>query len=178
MDKKSMIIEVATQLFAERGFENTPISLICETAGVSKGLVFHHFSSKNELLREIFAATTALIVEINSNIDQTRSAKEQLLSLIESVFEQLSKDKSFFQMNLNIMLQPNTRSILQDLIKERSSFLLDAIQRLFQEIAPENYQIKSYLFIAELDGIALDYLCIFDNYPLPEIKTQLLNRYA
>lgn len=67
MDKKTQIIEVATQLFSERGFENTPLSLICETAKVSKGLIFHHFKSKNHLLREIFSKTTTTIVEINNN---------------------------------------------------------------------------------------------------------------
>ena len=47
MGKRDQLIEIATKLFSERGFENTPLSVICETANVSKGLIFHHFKSKN-----------------------------------------------------------------------------------------------------------------------------------
>ena len=178
MDKKTQIIEVATQLFSERGFENTPLSLICETAKVSKGLIFHHFKSKNHLLREIFSKTTTTIVEINNNQQISPTPQEKILELIERFFRQLKADKMIFQLNLNMILQPNTREILNDLIQERSSFLLHSVKSIFDEIDYKNSMIMTYLFIAELDGIALNYLCIFEEYPLSQIKTQLINKYT
>ncbi len=179
MDKRNQIIDIATALFAERGFENTPLSAVCEKANVSKGLIFHHFKSKNGLLREIFSQTTALIVEINTSQQNTASTPPAILQeLLERFFAQLENDKLFFQLNLNIMLQPGTRAVLQDLIKERSSYLLHSVKSIFQELDAENALVKSYLFIAELDGVALDYLCIFEDYPLLQIKKQLLQKYA
>ncbi|EKM32923.1 bacterial regulatory s, tetR family protein, partial [Vibrio harveyi] len=67
MDKRQQIIEVATQLFAEHGFEKTPVSNICEKAEISKGLVFHHFKNKNELLREVFVHITQIIEETDKS---------------------------------------------------------------------------------------------------------------
>lgn len=43
------ILESATALFAEHGYDSVSISAIAERAGVSKANIFHHFSSKNEL---------------------------------------------------------------------------------------------------------------------------------
>ena len=177
MDKRQHILEVATKLFSERGFEKTPLSAVCESANVSKGLIFHHFKNKNNLLREIFKSITELIVQINESKTNQLSGKERLLELIDSFFLQLEVDKLFFQLNLNVILQPTTREILNDLIEERSSFIMKSVRRIFNEIDLENSLVKSYLFIAELDGIALNYLGIFENYPLHEIKEELLKKY-
>ena len=178
MDKREQIIDVATKLFSERGYENTPLSAVCEVANVSKGLIFHHFKSKNDLLREIFSNTTKLIVDINQSSSSKESPKEKLKEIIESVFKQLEADKLFFQLNLNLMLQPSTRDVLNDLIKERSCIILDSTKLIFSEIDSKNAEVLSYMFIAELDGIALNYLCIFENYPLKQIKKQILDKYA
>jgi AcrR family transcriptional regulator len=178
MDKRTELIEIATQLFSERGFENTPLSMVCEAANVSKGLISHHFKSKDGLLREIFKRTTDLIVEMNQ-IDQVNlSAQERLLQLIASFFSQLQVDKLFFQFNLNMIVQPGTREVLADLITERSSFILNATLSIFNEIDPENSLVKSHMFIAELDGIALSYLGVYKEFPLEQIKEQMIKKYS
>lgn len=178
MDKREQIIRIATKLFSERGFDKTPLSAVCEEANVSKGLIFHHFKNKNDLLREIFISTTKLIIEINQAKSSNQTAREKLLELIESFFTHLETDKLFFQLNLNVMLQPTTRDILGDLIKERASFIMDSVKNIFDEIDSNNSLVKSYLFISELDGIALNYLGIFKEYPLEEIKKQIIYKYA
>lgn len=35
----------------------------------------------------------------------------------------------------------------------------------------------TYIFIAEIDGIALNYLSVFNKYPIEMIKQELLNKY-
>jgi AcrR family transcriptional regulator len=178
MDKRTELIEIATQLFSARGFENTPLSAVCETANVSKGLISHHFKSKNGLLREIFQKTTDLIVEMNTNPPNNLSAKERLLQFLVSFFSQLESDKLFFQFNLNMIVQPGTREVLADLIEERSSFILKATRSIFDEIDPDNSLVKSHLFIAELDGIALSYLGVYKEFPLEKIKEQIIKKYS
>jgi AcrR family transcriptional regulator len=178
-DKKDHIVDIATELFSQKGFESTPLSEVCEIANVSKGLIFYHFKTKNELLREIFSKTTELIVKINdSQSDNNYTPKEKLLKLIESFFAQLKSDKMQFQLNLSLMLQPNTKVILSDLIQERTSFILNSVKSIFNSINSKNSDVMSYVFIAELDGIALNYLCVFKKYPLEEIKAHLINKYT
>ena len=170
-------MHTATALFAEKGFENTSLALVCKKAEVSKGLIFHHFESKNDLLRQIFSQTTELMIRMNTSNEAQANPKTRLLELIKGFFSQLKTDKLFFQLNLNIMLQPGTREVLSDLIAERSSYLLTSAQGLFKELFPTAYEVKSYMFIAELDGIALNYLCIFQDYPLDSVSTELLHKY-
>ncbi|MGV2939090.1 TetR/AcrR family transcriptional regulator [Mesobacillus sp. LC4] len=53
-DRKRHVIEKAHQLFIEKGFQATSIQDILEYSGISKGTFYNYFSSKNELLMDIF----------------------------------------------------------------------------------------------------------------------------
>ena len=177
-DKKNTVIEVATMLFAKNGFENTSITSICLEAKVSKGLVYHHFKSKEAILIEIFTQVTEQMVEMNNDSKSSINPNKQLQQLIENIFSQLKENKHIFQFNLNIMFQPSTRKILNKQIEQRANLLFSAIKRIFDKISEEKSEILSYLFIAEIDGIALNYLSVFNNYPLEKIKNELLKKYT
>jgi AcrR family transcriptional regulator len=48
--RRDELLRVALRLFAERGFEGATIADIATATGTAHGLVYHYFSSKNELL--------------------------------------------------------------------------------------------------------------------------------
>ena len=53
-DKRKAILKTALTLFTERGFHNTPTSLIAKEAGVATGTLFHHFKNKEILINELY----------------------------------------------------------------------------------------------------------------------------
>ncbi len=48
--RREEILATAFELFTDVGFENTSVQMITETVGVSKGLFYHYFESKTDLL--------------------------------------------------------------------------------------------------------------------------------
>lgn len=54
MTKKEIIQETMLKLIAEQGVQATPMSQIARESGVSTGTIYHHFSSKEEILQEIY----------------------------------------------------------------------------------------------------------------------------
>ncbi|TYR81262.1 TetR/AcrR family transcriptional regulator [Priestia megaterium] len=52
--RKQHVLKNAHQLFIEKGFQATSIQDILEDSGISKGTFYNYFSSKNELVIEIF----------------------------------------------------------------------------------------------------------------------------
>ncbi len=171
--KKELILEAAATLFAEHGFDKTAVATICEKANVSKGLVYHHFKSKDEILIEIFEQSTNKM----KHLGDEETSKMNIVNLIERIFFGLENNRQFFQMNLNIMFQPSTKKILEKQIKERAIQLFNSVKHLFDKTSKGNSEILSYIFISEIDGIALSYLSSFNNYPLKEMKEQLLQKY-
>lgn len=178
MDKKDVILDVASKLFSEKGFEKTPVSAICEQANISHGLVFHHFKNKNGLLRAIFENTTQQVVEMNRSLEQFKAPEDRINKIIDMAFDAMENDKDAFRLYLNIMFQPNTRTILDDLIKERFEVLLNFNKTLlFNGIKEQRQNLYSYLFISELDGIGMNYIYSNEGFPLLEIKEEFRNRY-
>ena len=49
-DSRARILDAAEELFADEGYDATPTSRVAERAGVYKGLVFHYFARKIDLL--------------------------------------------------------------------------------------------------------------------------------
>jgi AcrR family transcriptional regulator len=54
---RQRLLDAAGSCFAESGFAKTTVEEIARTAGVSKGLVYHHFRSKDEVLRAVLDRT-------------------------------------------------------------------------------------------------------------------------
>lgn len=48
------LVTVATRLFAAQGYDATSVQEIVEAAGVTKGALYHHFTSKDDLLYEVY----------------------------------------------------------------------------------------------------------------------------
>jgi AcrR family transcriptional regulator len=53
---RGQLIEVATRLFAENGYEGTSIEAVLTAAGVSRGALYHHFAGKEALFTAVVSA--------------------------------------------------------------------------------------------------------------------------
>lgn len=66
------IVQTATRLFLEKGYENTSIQdIINHLGGLSKGAIYHHFHSKEDILNgvmnDIYGAREAQLATIGSD---------------------------------------------------------------------------------------------------------------
>jgi TetR/AcrR family transcriptional regulator, fatty acid metabolism regulator protein len=62
IDKRRQILDAAIRVFARQGFHSTRVSDIADEAGVAYGLVYHYFSSKDEVLNELFHERWSLLL--------------------------------------------------------------------------------------------------------------------
>jgi AcrR family transcriptional regulator len=55
---RGQLIEVATSLFADHGYEGTSIEAVLAAAGVSRGALYHHFAGKEALFAAVLEAVS------------------------------------------------------------------------------------------------------------------------
>ena len=81
-DKREAILKTALTLFTERGFHNTPTSLIAKEAGVATGTLFHHFKNKAILINELYLHIKKEMLDVLQAESSKISAIEKKMELI------------------------------------------------------------------------------------------------
>lgn len=83
-DAKQQILDTALSLFAKQGFSKTSINDIVRASGLSKGGVYWHFTSKDEIIASIFDRFfDPQMIAIRTVLENTElSAPEKLVQLI------------------------------------------------------------------------------------------------
>jgi AcrR family transcriptional regulator len=82
--KRRLLLDAAVRVFAQKGYHAARIGDIAEEAGVAYGLLYHYFSSKEEVLRSVFRETwRALIHTIKSVEEGDDPPREQLRKVAE-----------------------------------------------------------------------------------------------
>lgn len=78
-EKRRLILRAAIRVFAEKGYHACRVSDVAREAGVAYGLVYHYFSSKEELLETIFRRTWARMLESVQEVEESgEPAPEQI----------------------------------------------------------------------------------------------------
>ncbi len=78
-ERRQQIFVVALHLFAERGYRATTMDDVAEAAGVTKPLVYQHFSSKRALYLELVASVAReLVTEIGKATAAAAGPRQQV----------------------------------------------------------------------------------------------------
>ena len=92
-DKRRLILDAAIRVFARQGFHATRVSDIADEAGVAYGLVYHYFSSKDEVLNELFIERWSLLLAAIEEADRTAaSPREKLGAVATFIFDSYRHD--------------------------------------------------------------------------------------
>jgi AcrR family transcriptional regulator len=60
---RGQLVAVATQLFADNGYEGTSIDAVLAAAGVSRGALYHHFAGKEALFEAVVTEVSNRVTE-------------------------------------------------------------------------------------------------------------------
>jgi AcrR family transcriptional regulator len=83
-ETRSHILDVAGDLFAQRGYDATSVADICEGAGVTKGAFYHHFESKQSVFLEL---RDRWLTPLDTQLTLTRAEGETVPDVLRRVAE-------------------------------------------------------------------------------------------
>jgi AcrR family transcriptional regulator len=97
-DRRGRILAAATELFAEQGFHGTSTRDLARRAGVSEGLVFRHFPTKDALVRSILdeVGFSQRIEALEQNLE-TMPPRLALTSIAEHLLTNLCDHPEVFR---------------------------------------------------------------------------------
>lgn len=169
--RRQELIEAGIACLGKGGMSAFTIDQICRQAGVSRGLINHHFVSKDDLLVSIYAHMTDYLMRDSSDL----SPQQQISGFIDSSFDKNSFKKSNLRAWLAIWGEVATNPDLKALHQSRyqkyrqqlvSAMTCTGIPGISRSIAEH---IARQL-IALIDGLWLEYCLHSEGFSLASAK--------
>ena len=102
-ESKELIISSAEKLFFEKGFDKVSMRDISEEAKLSKGAIYHHYKSKEEIIKEIInkyvELQRSILVDLIHKTDGYRGREkiiyllDNIVDMVENKFKNLDPDE-------------------------------------------------------------------------------------
>ena len=176
-NKRRQILVAAVECFATMGYHACSISDLARHAGISKGLMYNYFSSKEDLLKTIFRE---IMEEMILLIDpgHTGVMDQKILNdYFDRLLAHLKSNLIFWKMHLAIFSQPAVQQILSEEILAASKQPLEMVEEYFRKQGYKNPVLEVAFMSTLMSGITWEYIADPENYPLDQIKERILNIY-
>ncbi len=157
------ILGAARTLFLAKSYAEVSMARLAEMAEVTKGALYHHFASKEELyLALLHGDLESKRVLFQSAVDSPGTAKDRLTRLTEDFLRLPFEERALIQLvrrDVNIFADP-MRSELVDAYQRAlpqcvESILTDGIRD--GEIRPQDGRLASWHFIAMVEVILTEH---------------------
>jgi AcrR family transcriptional regulator len=128
-EKRRLILDAAVKVFAHKGFHTSRVGDIAEEAGVAHGLLYHYFSSKDEVLETVFRENWAVLVDRISAIETSgEPAPDQLRHVAAIVLRNYKHQPDVIRVLVReIARSPEVQARIGELVKP-----IEAIMRIIE----------------------------------------------
>lgn len=128
---RDLLLNAAEQVFAQRGYEKAQLAEIAEAAGFSKGALYAHFKSKEELFFALAKAkATGYQAKLRHALESapTREAK---IAAFRRFYVELSEDKKWALIILEVKLFVIRTPEAKDRLRRAEEELADSVEGAF-----------------------------------------------
>ena len=167
------IEKIALELFAVKGYHATSISQIAEKAGISKGLLYNYYKSKEHLLDSVIIKVYDEIMRI-VQMSENLPAEKQIEQMIIQTIDHLEKNITFWRLYLFLIHQSDIQLKLKGTWEKMRDDYMNYFSKLFEEIGSRNPAMEAMMLGTLFDGIGLNYVTAPEGYPLEEMRNYLI----
>lgn len=171
---RTRILDAATEIAAERGYEGTSIGAVSAKCGLPASSIYWHFKDKDDLIAAVIERSFAHWLKIWELPDDL-VARDRLMEVAAGTAKAVLNSPDFLRLGLMLALErrpvePRARTMF---VQVRSQ-ALDALSRSMRDLAPglteeQLAQLATYaiagadgLFIAkEIGGASVDLIALF-----------------
>ena len=178
-ESKDKITMAALDLFAKKGYYNTSVSAIAKQAGVSKGLIYNYFESKEDLLKGVVVMLMeggSEFLEVMQKDDPVEALREMFILLKDY----LVKNEELYRLSVSLSMQDELGKLgfLKDIIEERIEIYSTTFQNMLKKMGFKNPRSEALLLGALFDGIGLQYIASGKKEQMEEIVNFLIEKYC
>jgi len=176
-ESKTLLVNTALQLFSRKGYDGTSIRAIAAEAGVSLGLMYNYFESKEALLLEIFnRGNKDIEASFAKAADVPGAEIDQLEQHILQTVHLLKEKRAFWRLLHSLRLQSNVLAQVVEETNAQTAYIEAQIRQNLEAAGIPSPDLEAKLLFATIDGIAHHYL-LLEDYPIDGMAALLIQKY-
>ena len=122
-EKMTLIMDVALQHFALEGYFRTTISHIAKHAGISKGLMYNYFDSKEALMKAIIHRSVNKVYKFLDINREGYLSEEKFEFFVRKIDVILKEEKNFWKLLFQLLMQIDIREQFMKSYNEADSLV-------------------------------------------------------
>lgn len=173
---REKILRAALELFAQKGYSTTSVESIAQKAKISKGLIYHYFNSKQDILKGIF---NILMQSLNQFIADNNELlpKKYIEKMVEYSFQFIIYQTKINRFLIALAVQPKVVAGLKKEMDKAKQDWMKQLTLMFEKLNYEQPEAEAYLLGAIFDGVGIGYQALGKDYPINEIKKIIFKKY-
>ena len=169
-ETRKKILEVSKDLFLEKGFDNTSIQDIIDgLGGLTKGVIYHHFESKDEILQSILSENNQEILNYNWRGD---TGLEKIQNSLMDAFSDFEQQRLVYSASIKLR---SPRLLGEQYLSLFSDFLPEIRERVYEGVKDESIKTEYPEELADLIVLTLNIWIGFQIsvYSVEELKRKM-----
>lgn len=169
-------MQTALRLFASKGFETTSVSFIAKEAGISKGLMYNYYESKEDLLKKILIDGMDDFTETLQINDPDHIQKVELEYFVVQNFHLLTTKPDYYKLYFSLILQPKVMALMEGELMDVFGSFIEAFVNYFEQKGEKNAYVKARYLLAVFDGVGVHYLTDPEGFPLEDVEKMIIDQ--
>lgn len=175
-DRKKKLIDAAFHVFAEETYHTASVSKIAKEAGVSKGLLYNYFDTKEDLLRAIMSNLMEEILTYFDFSDETPLTDESVTDWIKKSLYIVKDDAKRWRFYTSLSMQPDVTPIFMEMATNEIQRFMERFVAYFSSKGVEDPVTYMRYCTAIVDGIQLHVMLDPENFPIEKVESILIKQ--
>jgi AcrR family transcriptional regulator len=177
-ERREQILAAALKLFATQGLAATRMSDLSRSTGISQGLVYHYYSSKEELFTHIVATAIEKMNAAAIHLENLPiSAREKIILAVDSLlngFHENENTSYYYFLITQAALSDLFPREAKEIIRSKNSLKYEVMTRIFDQGQVDG-SVRNYagselatLFFSIINGLALNKAIHGKEFRMPD----------
>lgn len=172
-ETSKIILDSSLKLFSKKGFDHTSIDDIAKSAKISKGLVYHYFKSKDQILYTLMKSSFDDMMNMEFVIPENAPPSELLDAWISQAFKQIQLQPDYLRLLFSILFQSSIQKKTSAIVQQFKEIAVKQLEQLFIRLGSSSPRTDSLILGCLLDGIGLGYVLAPDDMPMKDLEKRI-----
>ena len=174
--RRQDILDTALKVFAEETYNGTSVSRIAKEAGISKGLMYNYFESKEALLHTLLDEMISMLLQRYELNSVTEMSDEQFDQFVDISFQIIEEDPLHMKLFFSLSMQSQVMEITMTKMMDKVMPFMQLLSVYFLQKGYNDPESAMRYFAAALDGVML-HIMLDPKFPVEPVKQMIKRQF-